>query len=89
MAEATAVKTNETTRQEVMNDLYRSLAVVQANITLYLRKSTNEEDLKRRALEITQKLETIANEYAEPSGGKCGATWAPTGSPSDSTNAQT
>lgn len=72
MAEATAVKTNETTRQEVMNDLYRSLAVVQANITLYLRTSTNEEDLKRRALEITQKLETIANEYTEPSGGKCG-----------------
>ena len=78
MDTATAESTNETTQRNEMNEFYRALAIAQANIFLHLRKAADDEDLRKRAAEITEKLETLFNEYTEPEGGKCGdKVWNP------------
>ena len=71
--------TYEMTQSSEMSKLYRALAIAQANIVLYLRAATDEEDLKRRAKEITENLETLTNAKADTRGDKCahGTVWNP------------
>lgn len=45
---------------DAMSKFYRALAVAEANIFLYLTQTTDEEEQKRRAAEVTEKLETFA-----------------------------
>ena len=72
MKTAKAETMTETTQTAEMTKLYHALAISQANIFLYLKKATDEEDLKRRATEIVGSLETIIVKYEEPEAYKCG-----------------
>ena len=54
-----AETTNNAAQSEEVSKFYRALAVAQANIILYVSDTAGDmEELKKRATEITEKLET-------------------------------
>ncbi len=59
------VTTNNVGESEEVRGFYRALAFAQANILTYMRRAKSDEDIKKRALEMTKELKTITIPHEE------------------------
>ncbi len=69
MAEAKTETTNNVAESEELRGFYRALAAVQTNSIFRVMSAEDEEQMKRRAVEVTNHLVKIANANG---GEKCG-----------------